>query len=105
MLSCLLVYLNKKNGMQTSGVLFFFWLFMFLFSIPQCRSQIRRRIADELNFWDEYNFASFMIFFALTTLVFLLNCFADKEPLETKYPKSEVIVSNIFSLDRFTCTN
>ncbi|XP_037043483.1 multidrug resistance-associated protein 1-like [Bradysia coprophila] len=92
-LSGFLVYLNKRNGLQSSGVLFLFWFFLFLFSIPQCRSEIRRRNTRKQNgiedFWDDYNFVSFMVFYAITSIVFLLNCFADQDPQETKYPKTK----------------
>ncbi|KAJ6647722.1 Multidrug resistance-associated protein 1 [Pseudolycoriella hygida] len=92
-LSSLLVYLNKKNGMQASGVLFFFWFLLFVFSVPQFRSEIRRQSLRQQNgsatFWDEYNFVSFMTNFALTAFMFLLNCLADQEPLMKKYPKPE----------------
>lgn len=90
----ILLYFNKKNGLRTSGLLFLFWFFLFIFSIPQCRSEVRRhadRVANgEKDSLAEYNYVSFMIFFSLTTLVWLLNWFADKEPLQTKYPKTSV---------------
>ncbi|XP_037050766.1 multidrug resistance-associated protein 1-like isoform X2 [Bradysia coprophila] len=88
-LSSLIVYLNKRYGRQTSGVLFFFWLFLLLFSIPQCRSEIRRRGEEIKSTWDEYNFVSFMIFFTITTIELFLNCLADEEPLESKYPRTQ----------------
>lgn len=62
-------------------------------SLPQLRSQLRNRnervAANNTNAYDEYNFTSFIIFFAFTGANWLLNCWADKEPLELKYPKSE----------------
>lgn len=42
--------------------------------------------------WDFYNFVSFTLFFGLSCVMLLLNCFADGEPNETKYPKSKVII-------------
>ncbi|KAJ6639011.1 Multidrug resistance-associated protein 1, partial [Pseudolycoriella hygida] len=93
MLSGTLVYLNRKNGLQSSGLLFLFWFFLFLFSIPQCRSEFRDRTIGKENlienYWDDYRFVSFMLFFAMTTIVFLLNCFVDKEPSYTKYPNTK----------------
>lgn len=90
----ILLICNKKNGLRTSGLLFLFWFFLFILSIPQCRSEVRRRAErlenGENDSWAEYNYISFMIFFTLTTLVWLLNWFADSEPLQTKYPKTSV---------------
>ncbi|XP_037025227.1 multidrug resistance-associated protein 1 isoform X2 [Bradysia coprophila] len=88
-----LLVCNKKNGLRTSGLLFLFWFSLFICSIPQCRSEVRLRAAREAegekNSWAEYNYISFMIFFTLTTLVWLLNWFADSEPLQTKYPRTQ----------------
>lgn len=106
-LSAVLVYVNKRNGMQSSGVLFVFWFFLFLFSIPQCRSQIRDQSTTKHNgidnFWDDYNLVSFKIFFAITSIVFVLNCFTDQDPQETKYPKTEVS-QNVLNLITATYT-
>ncbi|XP_037043484.1 multidrug resistance-associated protein 1-like [Bradysia coprophila] len=92
-LSGLLVYEDKRNGMQTSGVLLLFWFFLFLFSIPQCRSEIRRLNArahnETENFWESYNFVSFIIFFAITSIVCALNCFTEQLPTDTKCPGTE----------------
>lgn len=40
--------------------------------------------------WEEYKYVSYMIFFSITLAMLVLNCFADKRPLQTKYPRSEV---------------
>lgn len=97
-LAGILLFYNKKYGLRTSGLLFLFWFSLFIFSIPQCWSEVRRRadrVANgEKDSWAEHNYISFMIFFSLTTLVWLLNWFADKEPLQTKYPKTSVSVWN-----------
>ncbi|XP_049538582.1 multidrug resistance-associated protein 1 isoform X7 [Anopheles darlingi] len=82
----ILVFLNKRYGMRTSGLLFMFWLLLTIFSIPRVRTEIRaheaRLVADT---WAEYQLISFMIFFAATVLLLLLNFFVDKAPRESKY--------------------
>lgn len=93
-LSATLLVFNRKYGLRTSGLQFLFWFFLWIFGIPQLRSQIRERIyrhdTGTLNRFDEYYFTSYIIFFALSVAIWFVNCFADKEPLQTKYPKSEV---------------
>ncbi|XP_050076526.1 multidrug resistance-associated protein 1 isoform X5 [Anopheles maculipalpis] len=82
----LLVYLNKHYGMRTSGLLFLFWFLLTICSIPRTRTEIRAHEARVLeDSWAEYQFASFLIFFSLTCLMFLLNFFIDKPPRQSKY--------------------
>ncbi|XP_052898371.1 multidrug resistance-associated protein 1 isoform X3 [Anopheles moucheti] len=81
-----LVYLNKHYGMRTSGLLFLFWFLLSVCSIPRTRTEIRAheaRIVEDT--WAEYQFISFLIFFSLTCLMFLLNFFIDKPPRQSKY--------------------
>ncbi|XP_050087820.1 multidrug resistance-associated protein 1 isoform X5 [Anopheles aquasalis] len=84
--AAILVFLNKRYGMRTSGLLFMFWLLLTICSIPRVRTEIReheaRIVADT---WAEYQLISFMIFFAGTVLLLFLNFFVDKPPRESKY--------------------
>uniref|UniRef100_A0A182IP70 ABC-type glutathione-S-conjugate transporter n=1 Tax=Anopheles atroparvus TaxID=41427 RepID=A0A182IP70_ANOAO len=81
-----LVYLNKHYGMRTSGLLFMFWLLLAVCSIPRVRTEVRQHDARVgAHPWEEYQFISFMIFFAITCLLFLLNFFVDKAPRISKY--------------------
>ncbi|CAH0714292.1 unnamed protein product, partial [Brenthis ino] len=84
-LSALLLYYNRKFGMRASGVLFFFWVLLILAGIPQLRSEVLmhyRKTEDENV---QYNFVSYMIYFPLIVLMFILNCFADLPPRDTPY--------------------
>ena len=93
-LSAVLIYFNRRNGLRTSGILFFFWFLLTICSIPRIRTEARGQTAlfecDECS-WEKYQFISFMIFFSLSCIMFLINCFSDKEPLVAKYEKTEVI--------------
>uniref|UniRef100_A0A182MKW0 ABC-type glutathione-S-conjugate transporter n=1 Tax=Anopheles culicifacies TaxID=139723 RepID=A0A182MKW0_9DIPT len=81
-----LVYLNKHYGMRTSGLLFLFWFLLTICSIPRTRTEIRAYEARVLeDSWAEYQFVSFLVFFSLTCLMFLLNFFIDKPPRQSKY--------------------
>jgi ATP-binding cassette subfamily C (CFTR/MRP) protein 1 len=92
------VHFNRVYGMRVSGLLFIFWFLMTVFSIPRIFSEIRinneRMNPDDFDFelkfdTEHYNFVSFIIFFVLTCLILLLNCFADLQPLNMKYPPSD----------------
>uniref|UniRef100_A0A182QBD7 ABC-type glutathione-S-conjugate transporter n=1 Tax=Anopheles farauti TaxID=69004 RepID=A0A182QBD7_9DIPT len=82
----ILVYLNKHYGMRTSGLLFLFWFLLAVCSIPRTRTEIRaneERVVEDS--WATYQFASFLAFFSITCLMFLLNFFIDKPPRQSKY--------------------
>lgn len=88
-----MVYYNKVHGVRTSGTLFLFWLFFTLLSIPRVITesrQLNHRQQEEIEDpWAQYQFVSFCIFFALTCLMFLLNCFADVNPREFEFEKQD----------------
>ncbi|XP_072401337.1 multidrug resistance-associated protein 1 isoform X3 [Diabrotica undecimpunctata] len=88
-LSGVFIFYNRKHGLQTSGLLFLFWFFVVLCAIPQFRTEIRRSQRDEILPDYYYFYTSYLIYFPLVVLMFLLNCFADKAPLERKYPQSK----------------
>ncbi|XP_045534711.1 multidrug resistance-associated protein 1 isoform X2 [Papilio machaon] len=84
-LSATLLYYNRKFGMRASGVLFFFWLLLILAGLPQLRSEVvaHYKLMDDENV--QYNFVSYMIYYPMIILMFILNCFADLPPKDTPY--------------------
>ncbi|XP_069963569.1 multidrug resistance-associated protein 1 isoform X5 [Bactrocera oleae] len=109
--------LNRKYGVQTSGTQFLFWFLLVIFAIPQCRTEVRESrernkilnsdIADKPAYsWDEYNYVSYIIYFAFSCAMLLLNCFADAMPRETKYKRTnnEIPESSSSFLSRVTYT-
>lgn len=84
---------NRRFGLRTSGLQFLFWLLLLICCIPQLRSQIQgrhNRIAHDIDSpLEEFYFASYLIFYIFTLAIWMLNCYADREPLQTKYPKSK----------------
>lgn len=93
-LSAALLELNRKFGLRTSGLQFLFWFFLLICGIPQLRGQIHKRhdrqayrIEDS---YEEYYFTSYLIFYIASLAIWILNCYADREPLQTKYPMSKV---------------
>ncbi|XP_026315311.1 multidrug resistance-associated protein 1-like isoform X2 [Hyposmocoma kahamanoa] len=84
-LSATLLYYNRRYGMRASGVLFFFWLLLVLAGLPQLRTEIRAYsdAADDGNV--QYSFVSYILYYPLIFLMFILNCFADLPPKDTPY--------------------
>lgn len=89
----MLLEANRRYGLRTSGLQFLFWLFLLICGIPQLRYQVHERHtrqAHELDSsFDEYFFASYLIYFIFNLAIWFLNCYADREPHQTKYPKSD----------------
>lgn len=94
-LSAALLEFNRRAGLRTSGLQFLFWFILLICGLPQLRSQIRGRHKrqsepGDVHHYAEYYFTSYLIFYIISIAIWILNCYADKEPLQTKYPKSEV---------------
>ncbi|XP_074036471.1 multidrug resistance-associated protein 1-like [Leptinotarsa decemlineata] len=86
-LSALLLIYNRKYGMRTSGLLFLFWFLMALCGAPQYRTEIRGAQRNEIPLESYYFYISYLIYYPLVILMFLLNCFADQAPRLTKHSK------------------
>ncbi|KAG5674807.1 hypothetical protein PVAND_004755 [Polypedilum vanderplanki] len=97
-LAGVLVHFNRLYGMRVSGLLFIFWFLMTVFHIPRLLTEIRlnnnRVDSEDFDYQESfdsehYNFVSFIIFFVLSCLILILNCFADSQPQDMKYPPSD----------------
>lgn len=93
MLSALLLEANRRYGLRTSGLQFLFWTLLLICGIPQLRTQIRgrklRQLQDQDDSHADYTFWSYLIFYIISLALWILNCYADREPDQTKYPKSQ----------------
>lgn len=87
MLAGVLVHFNRVHGLRTSGLMFLFWFFYTLLSVPRIQTEIW--LSDNDNSFDKYNFVSFFVAFAIGALILLLNFFVDAAPTLTKYPIPE----------------
>lgn len=77
--------MHRKRGIITSGVLFLFWIILFVLAIPQFRSEIVEHSHDTdpneiASDWKLYQFTVYMLYFSLVLLQTLNHCFADKVP-------------------------
>lgn len=89
----MLLHFNRRNGLQTSGLLWLFWFALTVCALPQLRSEIRlyaeRGDVPADDSWPQYQYISFMAFFAASCAMVVLNSFADKAPSKTVYVKTE----------------
>ncbi|CAL4099766.1 unnamed protein product, partial [Meganyctiphanes norvegica] len=83
-----LVYVGKKRGIQSSGVLFIFWFLLMFFSIPEYRS-LFIDISNQETETDLVIFSLYMIYFPVLAITFLINCFGDSRPQHVDYPRGE----------------
>lgn len=83
--------------MRASGVLFFFWLFLIFAGLPQLRSEIILHSEKEDDENVQYNFVSYMVYYPLIVLMFVLNCFADLPPKDSPY-QYEKVIESLFEL-------
>lgn len=84
-----LEYFHKVKGHHTSGILFIFWLFLTFFAIPQLRYEVNNFYTDDFNeiTWAAWQFFMYSAYFVLISIMVVLNCFADKMPNNSTYPK------------------
>lgn len=104
MLTALLAYFHRTNGINSSGLMFLFWFFLCLFAIPQYRTEIvrymERNEQGELTIgtgeiaWADYQFISYMVYFPLVVCQLVSQLFADKFPTEMKNDEISVKTEN-----------
>lgn len=88
-----LVLLHKKKGIRSSGLLFLFWFSLVIFAIVQFRTEIRyiqavdSLFVDGQSEWRDYKALSYMVYFPLITVSWLLNCVSDKAPIDQRKSK------------------
>nr|AVT42143.1 ABC transporter C [Lissorhoptrus oryzophilus] len=81
-----LIYYNKFYGYQASGHQFIFWFLSALCGAPQFRTEIRN-VQQNGELENYYFYKSYMIYYPLVVLMFLLNCLADNKPKQYPYGK------------------
>ncbi|XP_076374474.1 multidrug-Resistance like Protein 1 isoform X2 [Megalopta genalis] len=86
-LAFLLVICNKKRGMRTSGLLFLFWFLVVICGVVQYRTILRLYIEERKV---TYSFVSYMIYYPVVVILFLLNFLVDAEPEGIEYPKEGI---------------
>lgn len=82
---------HKKKGHRSSGLFLVFWFLLATCSIPQLRWEVNNfntgNFGNDEMTWEGFQFIFFVTFFSLTSVMVLLNCFSDKPPRHSSYPK------------------
>ncbi|XP_047673398.1 multidrug resistance-associated protein 1 isoform X3 [Tachysurus fulvidraco] len=80
LLATFLIQYERLKGVQSSGVLFIFWMISVLCAIVPFRSKIlQARYGDEVK--DKLRFTTFYMYFGLIVAELILSCFNEKPPL------------------------
>ncbi|GCC18894.1 hypothetical protein chiPu_0018109 [Chiloscyllium punctatum] len=79
LLATFLIQYERLRGMQSSGVLFLFWLITLICAVIPFRSKILVTF-NEGKVIDVFRFTTFYIYFALVLIQFFLCCFSEPPP-------------------------
>lgn len=80
------MYLNKKHGIQSSGILFLFWFFLLILGVPQLSTEIQHIMTSQ----DKHlKSVLFLIYYFFIFLTLILNIFADTTPDRMNYTRIE----------------
>lgn len=90
LLQVVFILMEKKRGIQSSGVIFMFWLLLVIFGIPEYRTYFLNVLNEETK--DEvimFRFVTYMVYFPLTVVMLVLNCFGDATPEYVDFDRGE----------------
>ncbi|XP_043571121.1 ATP-binding cassette sub-family C member 3 isoform X3 [Chiloscyllium plagiosum] len=79
LLATFLIQYERLRGMQSSGVLFLFWLITLICAVIPFRSKILATFNED-KVIDVFRFTTFYIYFALVLIQFFLCCFSEPPP-------------------------
>ncbi|XP_037363977.1 ATP-binding cassette sub-family C member 6 [Talpa occidentalis] len=82
-LAVFLIHMERKKGVQTSGVLFGFWLLCSVFPA----TSIAQQVSQGGFLSDPFRHLSTYLYLALVVAEFLLSCLADQSPFFPKHPQ------------------
>lgn len=85
-LASTLMQYNRKHGMRTSGLLFLFWFFLAICGCVQYRNFVNKFIKGAE---PTYSLVSYMIYYPIIVILFVLNFLVDAEPKFSEYPTVE----------------
>ncbi|XP_004691800.1 PREDICTED: multidrug resistance-associated protein 6 [Condylura cristata] len=82
-LAVFVIHMERKKGVQTSGVLFGFWLLCSVFPATSIAQQVSQGGFQS----DPFRHLSTYLYLALVVAQFLLSCLADQSPFFPKHPQ------------------
>lgn len=90
LLQVVFILMEKKRGIQSSGVIFMFWLLLVICGIPEYRTYFLNILSEENK--DDVNvfrFVTYMVYFPLIVVMLVLNCFGDATPEYVDFDRGE----------------
>ncbi|CAI6345762.1 unnamed protein product [Macrosiphum euphorbiae] len=83
-----LISANRARGLRSSGLIFLFWLSMAFCGMVQYRTELRLAF-DDVSLHN-YPFTSYMVYYPIILIEFVLSFFADAEPRLSDYDSVQV---------------
>ncbi|XP_059549253.1 multidrug resistance-associated protein 1 isoform X1 [Myotis daubentonii] len=80
LLATFLIQLERRKGIQSSGIMLTFWLIALLCALVILRSKIMTALKEDANV-DVFRDVTFYIYFSLVLIQLVLSCFSDRSPL------------------------
>ncbi|XP_046664343.1 multidrug resistance-associated protein 1-like [Homalodisca vitripennis] len=93
-LALVLLLWDRVRGLQTSGVLFVFWLTLSIAGMAQFLTELSQ-VNEENPEEHRHKIILYMIYYPVLVLMFILNLFSDPVPRITDYPKYQKICPEV----------
>ncbi|XP_054363501.1 multidrug resistance-associated protein 1 isoform X3 [Mirounga angustirostris] len=103
LLATFLIQLERRKGVQSSGIMLTFWLLALLCALAILRSKIMTALKEDAEI-DVFRDVTFYIYFSLVLMQLVLSCFSDRPPLfsETIHDPNPCPESSASFLSRVT---
>nr|XP_054298331.1 multidrug resistance-associated protein 1-like isoform X4 [Pongo pygmaeus] len=80
LLATFLIQLERRKGVQSSGIMLTFWLVALLCALAILRSKIMTALKEDAQV-DLFRDITFYVYFSLLLIQLVLSCFSDRSPL------------------------
>ncbi|XP_074237713.1 multidrug resistance-associated protein 1 isoform X2 [Saimiri boliviensis] len=103
LLATFLIQLERRKGVQSSGIMLTFWLVALLCALAILRSKIMTALKADARM-DLFRDVTFYVYFTLVLIQLVLSCFSDRSPLfsETIHDPNPCPESSASFLSRIT---
>ncbi|XP_007984742.3 multidrug resistance-associated protein 1 [Chlorocebus sabaeus] len=103
LLATFLIQLERRKGVQSSGIMLTFWLVALLCALAILRSKIMTALKEDAQV-DLFRDITFYVYFSLVLIQLVLSCFSDRSPLfsETIHDPNPCPESSASFLSRIT---
>uniref|UniRef100_A0A8D1ZQH8 Multidrug resistance-associated protein 1 n=1 Tax=Sus scrofa TaxID=9823 RepID=A0A8D1ZQH8_PIG len=104
LLATFLIQIERRRGVQSSGIMLTFWLVALLCAIAILRSKIMTALKEDAVVVDIFRNVTFYIYFSLVLIQLVLSCVSDRSPLfsETIHDPNPCPESSASFLSRIT---